>query len=149
MKKEASMKKRQAILIVSIVLVTGIALFAVAFADADRGLNGRGFGKHRQHKGFALALLARYQVKNLAAQTLSEMSGQSVEKINQKLENQRPRSVVQELDIDHEAFQNAMQGKIRGLVRQAAENGSITPDQEKTILAKMEDQAQRRTLNEN
>ncbi len=140
------MKKLQSIIIVSVVLVTGIALFAVAFAAGDQGFSGRGFGKHREHRGSALALLSRYQFKNLATETLAEMSGQSVEMINQKFENQRPRVVMQELNIDREAFRTAMQGKIKGLVKQATANGSITPVQEEEILAKIEEKAQRRGL---
>ncbi len=140
------MKKLQTIIIVSVVLVTGFALFAVAFAEGDQGFGDRGFGKHREHKGFALAILSRYQFKNLAAQTLSEMSGQSVEIINQKFENQRPRAVMQELNIDRETFRTVMQEKMKGLVKQAVANGSITPVQEREILAKVEEKAQRHVL---
>ena len=146
MKREAIMKKLQKLIIVSVVLVTGIALFAVAFAEGDQGFSGRGFCRPRQHRGSALALLSRYQLKNLAAETLAEMSGQSVGTINQKFENQQPRVVMQELNIDREAFRTLMQEKIKGLVKQATANGSITPVQEGEILAKIEEKAQRRGL---
>ena len=140
------MKKLQTFIIVSVVLVTGFALFAVAFAEGDQGFSGRGFSKHREHRGSVLALLSRYQFKNLAAHSLAEMSGHSAETINQKFENQRPHVVMQELNIDRETFRTVMQEKIKGLVKQATENGSITPVQEREILAKIEEKDQRRVL---
>lgn len=140
------MKKLQKIIILSVVLISGVALFAVAFADGDPGFKGRGFGKHHGNRGLGLALLTKYQVKNLAAQTLSEMSGQPVKEITQKFEKERPRAVMQELNINRETFRAAMQEKVKGLVKQAEENGSITLEQKNNILAKIEEKAQRRTL---
>jgi len=140
------MKRLQAIIIVSVVLVSGAALFAVAFADSAPERSGHGFGKHRGHRGMALALLTRYQVKNIAVQTLSELSGQRVEEITQKFENRRPRTVMQELNIDRETFQTAMQEKIRDLVKLSVANDSITSEQEREILGKMEEKTKRRVL---
>lgn len=133
-------------IILGIVLVSGVAIAAVSFAYSGQNQDNHAFGKHRHHKGFALALLTRYQVENLAVQSLSELSGQSVEVIKQKFENQRPRAVMRELGIDRDAFRDAMQVKIRDLIRQARANGSITSQQEEEIIAKMEQQNQRRML---
>lgn len=140
------MKNLPRIIILSVALVFTATIFAVAFAEDEPGYGRKGFGKHRAHRESALSLLTRYQVKNLAAQTLSEMSGQPVEVIKQKFSNERPRDVMQELNIDREAFQSSMHEKIRTLVNQAKENGSITPEQEREILAKIEVRVQRRTL---
>ena len=56
------------------------------------------------------------------------------------------RSVMQELNIDRQAFRDAMQAKERERIKQAVADGSITPDQENEIIAKMETQAKRREL---
>jgi hypothetical protein len=146
LKEETIMKNLPRIIILSIALVFTATLFAVAFADNEPGFGRKGFGKHHMHRGSALSLLTRYQVKNLAAQTLSELSGQPVEVINLKFSHERPRDVMQELNIEKEAFQSSMHAKITNLVKQAEENGSITPEQEREILAKIEERVQRRAL---
>ena len=56
------------------------------------------------------------------------------------------RSVMQELNINRQVFRDAMQAKERKRVKQAVTDGSITPDQEKEILAKMETHSKRREL---
>ena len=140
------MKSLPKITILIVALVFTATFFAFAFAENEPGYGRKGFGKHRAHRNSALSLLTRYQVKNLAAQTLSEMSGQPVEVIKQKLSNESPRVVMQELNIDRDAFQSSMHEKIRTLVNQAEENGSITPEQEREILAKIEVRVQRQAL---
>ena len=81
-------------------------------------------------------LLARYEQKNMAVQVLSELSGQSTESIRTKLNEQRMRTVMQELGIDRQAFRTAMQTKVGERIKLAVANGTITPEQEKEILAK-------------
>ena len=140
------MKNLPRIMILGVALVFTTTFFAIASAEDGPGYGRKGFGKHRTHRDSALSLLTRYQVKNLAAQTLSELSGQPVEVIKQRLSNERPRVVMQDLSIDKEAFQNSMHEKIRNLVNQAEDSGSITPEQEREILAKIEVRVQRRAL---
>jgi polyhydroxyalkanoate synthesis regulator phasin len=53
---------------------------------------------------------------------------------------------MQELNIDRQAFRTAMQAKASERIKQAVANGSITPEQEKEILAKMENRSKRREL---
>ena len=91
-------------------------------------------------------MLAGYQQINLRVQLLSEMTGQSVEAIQLKLKDQHMRSVMQELNIDRQAFRNAMQAKERARIKQAVTDRSITPEQEKKILAKIENRTKRREL---
>jgi hypothetical protein len=74
------------------------------------------------------------------------MTEQSVEAIQLKLKHRPMRSVMQELNIDRQAFRDAMQAKERERIKQAVADGSITPDQENEIIAKMETQAKRREL---
>jgi hypothetical protein len=74
------------------------------------------------------------------------MTGQSVEAIQLKLKDQRMRSVMHELKIDRQAFRDAIQAKEKERVKQAVTDGSITPDQEKEILTKMENRTKRREL---
>ena len=138
------MKKKH--IIISCVLVVGIIFSGLALADSHRTGHRKGFGFKQHHKGGGLQMLARYQQKNLKVQVLSEMTGQSVEAIQLKLKDQRMRSVMQELNIDRQAFRDAMQAKERERIKQAVAYGSITPEQEKEILAKMETHAKRREL---
>ena len=118
----------------------------MALADSQRTGHRKGLGFKQHHKGGGLQLLAGYQQKNLRVQVLSEMTEQSVKAIQLKLKDQRMRSVMQELNIDRQAFRDAMQAKERERIKQAVTAGSITPDQEKEILAKMETHYKRREL---
>jgi hypothetical protein len=74
------------------------------------------------------------------------MTGQSVETIEAKLNDQCMRSVIRELNIDRKALHNSLQAKVRERIKQAAANGTITPEQEKDILERVENRAQRREL---
>jgi hypothetical protein len=138
------MKKKH--IIISCVLVVGIIFGGLAFADNQRIGHRKGLGFNQHHKGGGLQLLAGYQQKNLRVQILSEMTGQSVEAIQLKLKDQRMRSVMQELNIDRQAFRDAMQAKERAQIQQAVTDGSITPEQEKEIFAKIENRNKRREL---
>jgi len=69
-----------------------------------------------------------------------------VEAIQLKLKDQRMRSVMQELNIDRQAFRDTMQAKEKEPIKQAVTDGSITQEQEKEILAKMETHSKRREL---
>ena len=91
-------------------------------------------------------MLAAYQQKNLRLQVLSEMTGQPVEAIEFKLEDQRMRSVMQEFNIDRQAFRDALQAKERARIKQAVADESITSEQEKEILLKIENRTKRREL---
>jgi hypothetical protein len=142
--KEVIMKKTQII----IVCVVAISIFVsgTAFADSQRRGHGKSFGYKRHANSSGLLLLARYQQKNLMLLTLAEMTGQSAEAIKLKLEDQGRRSLMQELNVDRQAFYEAMQAKIKTRINQAVGEGTITPEQEKEILAKMETRSKRRFL---
>ena len=137
------MKKK--LIIISCILVVGIIFSGLAFTDSQRTGHRKGLGFKQHHKG-GLQLLAGYQQKNLRVQVLSEMTEQSVKAIQLKLKDQRMRSVMQELNIDRQAFRDAMQGKERERIKQAVTDGSITSEQEKEILAEMETYSKRREL---
>ena len=139
------MKKKHTI-IISCVLVVGIVISGLAFADSQGKGDRRGHGFTQHHKGGGLMLLAKYQKKNLKAQVLSKMTGQSLEAIQAKFKDQRMYTVMQELNIDRQAFRAGMQDKIREQIKQAVANGTITPEQEKEILAKMENRSKKREL---
>ena len=138
------MKKKH--IIISCVLVVGILFSGLTFADSQGTGRREGHGFKQHHNGGVLQLLAGYQQKNLRVQVLSEMTEQSVEAIQLKLKDQPMRSVMQELNIDRQAFRDAIQTKERERIKQAVADGSITPEQENEILAKMETQAKRREL---
>ena len=133
-------------IIISCVMVVGIILSGLAFANEQANGSRQGFGYKQRHKGGGLMLLAKYEQKNLAVQVLSELSGQSTKTIRKKLKEQRMRTLMQELNIDREAFRTAMQAKVGERIKQAVANGTITADQEKEILAKMENRSKQREL---
>jgi hypothetical protein len=138
------MKKKH--ITISCVLVVGIIFSGLALAESQRTGHRKGLGFKQQHKGGGLQLLAAYQQKNLRIQVLSEMTKQPVEAIQLKLKDQRMRSVMQELNIDRRAFSDAMQAKEKERIKQAVADRSITPEQEKEILSKMENRTKRREL---
>jgi hypothetical protein len=138
------MKKKH--IIISCILVAGIIFSGLALADSHRTGHRKGLGFKQHHKGGDLQLLARYQQKNLRVQVLSEMTEQSAAAIQLKLKDQHMRGVMRELNIDRQAFRDAMQAKERARIQQAVSDGSITPEQEKEILAKIENRNKRREL---
>ncbi len=133
-------------IIITSVLIVGLIFSGLAIADSQRTGHHKGFGFKKHDRGDGLQLLVRYQQKNMKVKVLSEMSQQPVEVIQLKLKDQRMRSVMQELKIDPQAFRDAMQAREKELIKQAVVEGSITPDQEKKILAKMENRTKRREL---
>ena len=139
------MKKIQTIIVAS-VLVMGMVLCGPVFADSKGKGDRQHFGLKQRHKGGGLMQLAKYQQRNLMVQVLSEMTGQSTEAIRTKLKEQRMRMVMQELNIDRQAFRTAMQAKVSEWIKQSVSNGTITPEQEKEIFAKMENRSKRREL---
>jgi hypothetical protein len=133
-------------LILSCVLVVGIIFSGLALAENPAKGARQGFGFKRHHSGGDLVMLAKYQQKNLMVQVLSEMTGQPAKAIEAKFKEQRVRTVMQDLDIDRQAFRTAMHAKISQRVKSAAADGSITTEQEQEILEKMENRSQRREL---
>ena len=74
------------------------------------------------------------------------MTGQSAEAIQLKLKDQRMGTIMQEMNINRQAFGNAMQVKVKERIKQAAVDGNITSEQEKEILSKIENRTKRREL---
>ena len=118
------MKKKH--IIISCVLVVGIIFCGLALADSQRTDHRKGLGFKQHHKGGGLQLLAGYQQKNLRVQVLSEMTEQSVKAIQLKLKDQRMGTIMQEMNINRQAFGNAMQVKVKKRIKQAAAAGNIT-----------------------
>ena len=139
------MKKIQTIIVAS-VLVMGMALSGPVFADNQGKGQRPGLGFQQRHKGGGLMLLAKYQQRNLMVQVLSEKTGQSTETVNTKLKEQGMRAVMQELNIDRQALRAALHAKVSECVKQAVADGSITQEQQKDILEKMENRSKRREL---
>lgn len=137
------MKKIQTIIVAS-VLVMGMVLSGPVLADSQT--KGYGHGFKQRHQGGDLMLLAKYQQKNLMVQVLSEMTGQLAADISTKLKERGMRAVMQEFNIDRQAFRTAMRIKAIELIEKSAESGTITPEQAKDILAKMENRSKRREL---
>jgi len=138
--------KKKHIIIISCVLVVGIIFSGLALAESQGKGHRKGLGFKQHPKGGGLQLLAAYQQKNLRIQVLSEMTKQPVEAIQLKLKDQRMGTVMQEMNINHQAFGNAMQVKVKERIKQAVAGGNITSEQEKEILSKIENRTKRREL---
>jgi hypothetical protein len=139
------MKKIQTVVMAGIVAI-GMVISGMALATGPQDRPQRGVGFHRAQENQALMLLTQYQHQNIKNQVLAALSGQSVETISQRIKSQGMRAVFEELGIDRLAFRSAMQAKVNNLIKQAAENGTITPEQEKAIFEKMENRAKRHEL---
>jgi hypothetical protein len=139
------MKKIQTIVIGS-VLVVGIVLSGMAVAGGSGDRSHSGWAKHRSHGDRGLELLTKYQYKNLMVQTLADITKQSAEDVSLKLKEKRVRGLLEDYGVDREAFRAAMRTNISAMIKQAAVNGSITTEQEKEILKKMEERAQRHAI---
>lgn len=137
--------KRKPISVVILTVVLAITLIGVGIAaeQTERPFAG---AKHRHHRDGGLKIASRYIHQNMAAQVLSDMTGQPIDTIRQQVEGQRLRTVLDDYQIDRKVFQTAMRSKINALINILAENGYITPTQEKTIVEKMDRQLQRREL---
>lgn len=139
------MKKTHTI-IVSCILAAGMLFSGLALAESHRKGTHRGFGFKKHYKGSGLMLLAKFEQKNLAVEVLSELSGQPTEAISAMVKEKRKRTLMQELNIDRQAFRSAMQVKVNERIRQAVQYGTISPEQEKEIYAIMELRSKRREL---
>jgi hypothetical protein len=82
----------------------------------------------------------------MMVQTLSDISGQPIDAIQTKLKDQRMGAVMQELNIDRQAFHTAMRIKSIELIQKSAKSGTITPEQAKDIIEKMKNRSQRQEL---
>ena len=136
---------KKTFIIISCVLAVGIIFSGLALADSHGKGHRNAFGYKHRGKG-DLQMLARYQQKNLMVQTLAEMTGQPVNAIQMKLQDQRMRSLMQELNVDRRAFYDALNAKVKDRIKQAVVDGSITPEQEQKILARMEARSKQRAL---
>ena len=139
------MKKVSTIMVGSL-LAIGIVISGMAFADNPGDKPCRGFASHKSHGKMGPGLLTRYQHENMLVQALSEITGQSEQVLREKLKDSRVRDVLEEYAIDREVFRAAMRAKFSQRVKEAAASGSITAEQEKDILTKMENRAQRHAL---
>jgi len=139
------MKKIQTIVMAGIVAI-GMVISGMALATGPQDRPQKGGRFHRAQENQALRLLTQYQHQNIRSQVIAELSGQSVETISQRIKSQGMRAVFEELGIDREAFRSAMQAKVNNLIKQAAVNGTITPEQEKAIFEKMENRAKRHEI---
>ena len=133
-------------IIIRCILAVSIIFSGLALADSQRAGHRQGFRSKQHHQGGMLQMLAAYQQKNLRLQVLSQMTGETVEALQLKLKDQRLRSVLQEFNIDRQAFRDALQAKEKAQIKQAVADGSITAEQENKILTKMENRTKRREL---
>ncbi len=102
-------------------------------------------GNHRGHNG-PVGLLARFQSENMAVQTISELSSQSLETVAAKLKENRLPKVLADLNITMDAFRTAMKPKLVALVHKRVEDGSITAAQEALVIESMEKQETRQEI---
>lgn len=88
-------------------------------------------------------MLGKFQFENMAVQTISELSSQTVETVAAKIAESRLPEVLKAYNITNDAFQAAMKPKFIALVQKRVDDGSITAAQQTLILAAMENQGTR------
>ena len=137
--------KRKSINVVILTVILAVTLTGVGIAAewAERPDAGP---KHRHHRDGGLMILSPYIHQNMTVQVLSEITGKPVDTIREQIEGRRLRTVLDDYQIDRKAFQIAMRSKINALIATLAKDGYITPDQERSIVEKMDRQMQRRDL---
>lgn len=139
------MKKKQTIIVIGVLLI-GLVFSGAALADGKGGGVGSGF-RHQMARGQdQLGPLAHYIKQNLVVAALAELSGLSPDAVQQKLRDQRMGALLEEYNIDRQAFRAAMKAKVDALVQNLAAGGFITPEQAKQFGEKEERRAQRREL---
>ncbi len=120
----------------------GATVFAAGYGDGPSQEGGPG----RPGAGRGPGLLMRYLFANQAAEALAEITGQPVDTFRRRIQDHQLRAVFSEYRIDREAFRSAMRAKSIARLRQIAEIGMITPEQEKELLERMENKSERRAL---
>jgi len=101
----------------------------------------------KRHNG-PVEMLGRFQFENMAAQTISELTSQSLDVVAAKLKESRLPKVLKEYSITKDAFQAAMKPRFIILVHKRVEDGSITAAQETLILEALEKQGSRQSAME-
>jgi hypothetical protein len=139
------MKKKPTIIVIGVLLM-GMVFSGATLAAGKWDATNPGYRHHRQRGDDGLMRLTRYMQQNLAVAVLADMSGQPSETVRQKLQDQRMRTLLEELNIDRKAFWAAMQAKVNDLVQNLTAGGFITPEQAREFGAKMERRAERRAL---
>ncbi len=92
----------------------------------------------RKAKMRPLRDLAKMQSMNLMIDVLSQLSGKSQAEARQIVSELGPRLSIDILGIERDAFREAMQTRTKALVEAALAEGSITADQAKTLVERVE-----------
>lgn len=130
--------------------VLAIATSGVALAQSDNAatpqaqeeqMERKGRHMKRGHGGFGKILHQQlendmYQVRIAA---VAELSGQSLESIQERLKSQPLRSIARELDLERDDMHKKMQEAMPELIKKAAADGRITQEQETMILEQLEE----------
>jgi hypothetical protein len=136
------MKKKQTIIVIGVLLI-GLVFSGAALAAGKGGGADSGF-RHRMARGQdEFGPLTHYIKQNLTVSVLAEMSRQPTDTIRQKLKDQRMRALLEEYNIDREAFRTAMKAKVDNLVQNLVAGGFITKEQAKEFGERGERRAER------
>jgi hypothetical protein len=139
------MKKTLAIVSISLALV-GVALYIAASAAALQDQAAPVSVNQRTPAKTRPGLLERYVRENMAAQAVSEISGQPVDVIRKKLQEERLPAVLTELGVDRTVFSDIMRAKVQDLLGKLVESNYLTADQKTQLLARLDRYAERRAL---
>ena len=121
-----------------------LSLSIVATGDLlahGRGYRGGGMGQgwnaQGQTQNVRPGWIMRDELRQAQMEILSEMSGQSVDELNGKLEYKPLWAVLDEYKVDFKEFRAKMHEKHIALVEKAAADGKITEAQKTMILERM------------
>ncbi|MBC8259975.1 MAG: hypothetical protein H8E38_13225 [SAR324 cluster bacterium] len=83
--------------------------------------------------------LFRDEMQKAQTEVLAELSGQTVEQIEQDTKKYSMRALLQKHDINFEKMQTSMHAKMVQIVKTAADEGRITQDEANAIYSRMSD----------
>jgi hypothetical protein len=96
--------------------------------------------------------LLRNEMQNTRTEVLAELSGQTVEQIEQDTKSYSMRALLQKYDINFDTLETSMHAKMVLIVKNAADEGRITQNEANAILSHMgnstESQEDKSSVNE-
>lgn len=114
------------------------ALQAKALIRQIETVNANADDTDRKARGRVFKALAKMQSENLMIEVLAEQSGKSQVETRQVVSELGPRLSLETLGVERDAFREALKTRTKALVEASLAEGSITADQAKTLVERVE-----------
>ena len=103
----------------------------------ERGQRGGMSGDSEMMGMMGFGRLFRDEVQNARIEVLAELSGQTVEQIEQDTKSYSMRALLQKYDINFDRLESSMHAKMVLIVKNAADDGRITQNEANEIYTHM------------